>query len=80
MKHLIGIRREDKNIWEKRVPLIPEHVKKLKDEFDINTVIQPFPARAFADDEYRQAGAEVNEDISAAPVIFGVKEIPIKLI
>ena len=80
MNNLIGIRREDKNIWEKRVPLIPEHVKKLKEEHEINVVIQPFPARAFSDDEFRQAGAEVNEDISAAPVIFGVKEIPIKLL
>jgi saccharopine dehydrogenase (NAD+, L-lysine-forming) len=76
----IGIRREDKNIWERRVPLIPEHVKKLKDQFNIQTVLQPFPKRAFTEEEYIKAGAVFNEDLSECPVILAVKEIPIKLI
>jgi len=80
MKRIIGIRREDKNIWERRVPLIPEHVKKLKEEFGIETIIQPFERRAFADNEYTEAGATVKEDLSEAPTIFAVKEIPIPLL
>ena len=80
MKKIIGIRREDKNIWERRVPLIPEHVKKLKEEHGIETIIQPFERRAFLDKEYEEAGAIVKEDLSECPTVFAVKEIPIKLL
>ena len=27
----IGIRREDKNIWERRTPVVPEQVRELRD-------------------------------------------------
>ncbi len=80
MKKVIGIRKEDKNIWERRVPLIPKHIKKLKDEFGIHTVVEPFERRAFSDDEFLNAGAEINTDLSGCPVIFAVKEIPTKLL
>lgn len=76
----IGIRKEDKNVWERRVPLIPGHVKKLKSEFDITTLVEPFERRTFTDNEYKEAGAEVTPDYNDAPVIFAVKEIPIKLL
>lgn len=80
MKKIIGIRREDKNIWERRVPLTPEHVKKLNDQFDINTVIQPFPRRAFSADDYKSAGAKVKEDLTECPLVVAVKEIPSELL
>ncbi len=80
MKRLVGIRREDKNIWERRVPLTPEHVKILKEKENIDFIVQPFERRAFLDDEYREAGAKVDENISEAPFIFAVKEIPVKLL
>ncbi len=80
MKKLIGIRREDKNIWERRVPLIPEHLKKIKDEHGIDTIIQPFERRAFLENEFTEVGVTIKEDLSEAPVIFAVKEIPIPLL
>lgn len=80
MKSIIGIRREDKNIWERRVPLIPEHIKNLKDNFGIETIIQPFEKRAFSDKEFEDAGALVQENTSECPVVIAVKEIPIKLL
>ena len=80
MTKLLGIRREDKNIWEKRVPLIPEDVKELKDKYGIETVIQPNDNRAFSDDEYLDAGANVDPDISRCSHIVAVKEIPVNLI
>lgn len=80
MKKLIGIRREDKNIWERRVPLIPEHLEKLKNNFEIEAIIQPFERRAFLDSEFIEAGASIKEDLSKAPVVFAVKEIPIPLL
>lgn len=76
MEKVIGIRREDKNQWERRVPLIPDHVKELKEKYDIKTIIQPSKIRIFPDQEFQKAGAEVNEDLSAASVVLAVKEIP----
>jgi alpha-aminoadipic semialdehyde synthase len=79
MQKIIGIRREDKNQWERRVPLIPEHVRFLKEKHGIHTIVQPSANRIFTDDEFRAAGAEINEDLGKAQTIFAVKEIPIEL-
>lgn len=76
MKKIIGIRREDKNEWERRVPLIPRDIRWLKETSSISAVVQPSPVRIFSDDEFRQAGAEISEDLGQAEVIFAVKEIP----
>ena len=76
MGKIIGLRREDKNRWERRVPLSPEHVRELKEKHGIHTIVQPSPTRIFSDSEYRAAGAEINEDLSRARVVFAVKEIP----
>ena len=76
MEQIIGIRREDKNQWERRVPLTPMDVKELKEKFGIKTIIQSSPIRIFKDEEYEKAGAEVNEDLNRASVILAVKEIP----
>ncbi len=80
MKKIIGVRREDKNIWERRVPIIPEHVKKLKENFGIETVLQSFKTRAFSDQEFLNAGGIIKEDLSECPIVFAVKEVPIKLL
>jgi alpha-aminoadipic semialdehyde synthase len=74
---IIGIRRADKNKWEKRTPLIPEDVKYLKEKFGIQTLIQPSTIRAYTNDQYLNVGAEVVEDIQEANTIFAVKEIPL---
>lgn len=79
MTKIIGIRREDKNEWERRVPLTPESVKELKEKFGIHTIIQPSKIRTFNDDEYEKAGAEINENLGKADTILAVKEIPIQL-
>ncbi len=80
MKKLLGIRKEDKNIWERRVPLIPEHVKRLKEDFGIDTILQPFERRSINRSEYENAGAVFNDDLSDCPVIMAVKEIPVDLL
>jgi len=77
MKYKIGIRREDKNKWERRVPLIPKHVKELIESHAIEVYLQPSPIRIFSEDEYIQAGAKIQEDLSECPIIFAVKEIPL---
>ena len=72
----IAIRREDKNKWERRVPITPKHVKELLANEGIEVVVQPSEIRAFSDQEFEKAGAIIQEDISQCPVTFAVKEIP----
>lgn len=76
----IGIRREDKNRWERRVPLVPGDIAALKARHDLSFVVQPSPIRVFGDAEYAAAGAEVAEDLSAAGIVVAVKEIPLELL
>lgn len=73
----VGIRREDKNKWESRVPLIPEDIERLIQARDIDVLIQPSSIRAYTDQEYEEAGALVQEDLSECDLILAVKEIPI---
>jgi alanine dehydrogenase len=77
MKARIGIRREDKSHWERRVPVTPEDVRKLEQEHGIEVWVQPSPIRAFSGEEFTQAGATVQEDLSPCPIIFAVKEMPL---
>lgn len=72
----LGIRREDKNRWERRVPLTPLHVEELVREQGRTVVVQPSPLRIFPDAEYRRAGARLSEDLSDCRMILGVKEVP----
>jgi saccharopine dehydrogenase (NAD+, L-lysine-forming) len=76
MATLIGIRREDKSRWERRVPLAPRQVRSLRDKYEIKFCVQPSPVRVFREDEFEKAGAVVQDDLSPAPVILAVKEIP----
>ncbi len=80
MSGIIGIRREDKNIWERRVPLIPDDILNLKKKYNIRTIIQPSNIRIFSDEEYQYSDAKVSEDLSSASTIFAVKEIPVEFL
>ena len=80
MQKYYGIRREDKNRWERRVPIIPEHVKELEETCGIRAVIQPSDLRIYPDDAYAAAGADVSEDLGKAQTVFAVKEIPADLL
>jgi saccharopine dehydrogenase (NAD+, L-lysine-forming) len=73
----IGIRREDKSHWERRVPVTPDDATKLKKEHGVEVWVQPSPIRVFTEDQFTQAGAVVQEDLSPCSIIFAVKEIPV---
>ena len=73
--YLLGVRREDKNPFERRSPLTPEHVARLRDQ-GVQVTLQPSPKRIFSDEEYRQAGGLIAEGLDACQVILGIKEIP----
>ena len=73
----LGIRREDKHAWERRVPLTPNAVRRLT-EAGHHVVVQTSPIRIFDDANYRAAGAIMREDLGACDVVLAVKEIPIE--
>lgn len=77
-KPRIGIRREDKHQWERRVPLTPDAVASLVAR-GFEVVVQPSEIRVFDDEAYRRAGARVAEDLDGCAVVLAVKEIPIEL-
>ena len=80
MTQCVGIRREDKSIWERRVPLTPDDARTLRENEGVLVRVQPSPTRVITAEEFREAGVEVDEDLSACPVIVGVKEIPKELL
>lgn len=79
-KFIIGIRREDKNPWEARVPIIPEHVAKLVKDHGIEVLVQKSDLRAIKEEEFIRAGAKIVEDLSPCSTIFAVKEIPVRFL
>ncbi|MFN8180024.1 MAG: hypothetical protein U0167_18975 [bacterium] len=73
---VLGIRREDRSIWERRTPLVPEDVAALvRAGFEVH--VQSAPQRCFADEEFRRAGAKVRPTVDGADVVLGIKEIPL---
>jgi saccharopine dehydrogenase (NAD+, L-lysine-forming) len=78
MKMRIGIRREDKNPWERRAVLIPTHVREILKDNPLEIWLQPSSIRVFSDRDYLQEGARIEENLAPCPIIFAVKEIPLQ--
>ncbi|MBR4338247.1 MAG: hypothetical protein IKP91_08435 [Bacteroidaceae bacterium] len=75
---IIGLIKETKIPEDNRVALSPTQVAKLNAEFpESEIVVQSSEIRAFTDDEYRQAGVKVVDDLSDCDVLFGIKEAQI---
>uniref|UniRef100_A0A4W6DQM5 Aminoadipate-semialdehyde synthase n=1 Tax=Lates calcarifer TaxID=8187 RepID=A0A4W6DQM5_LATCA len=72
---VMAIRREDVNPWERRAPLAPRHVKELT-HAGVKVLVQPSNRRAIHEKYYMKAGAVIQEDISEASLIIGVKRPP----
>lgn len=74
--HTIGILRECKNKWERRVALTPNEVKQIV-AMGIRVLVQSSSNRCYSDDQFEDAGAIIQDDMNEASVIFGVKEVPV---
>lgn len=72
----LGIIKETKNKWEKRVSLNPNAVESLLKK-GIKVKVQSSPIRIYKDEEYRSIGAEIVEELNDCDMIIGVKEIPL---
>ena len=68
---------ETYGLWERRAPLSPEHVATLVNQ-GYPVVVQPSSRRVFTDAHYGAAGAKLSEDLSAANVVLGVKQVAVK--
>jgi alanine dehydrogenase len=80
MKQLmLGILRETKDPPDKRVPLTPLQCQELESEFkNLKIVVQPSGYRCFSDEEYRERGITLQEDLSGCEILLGVKEVKIE--
>ncbi|XP_076056603.1 lysine ketoglutarate reductase/saccharopine dehydrogenase isoform X2 [Oratosquilla oratoria] len=72
----LAIRREDQSVWERRAPLGPSQVRQLVRD-GARVIVQPSNRRAYPMQAYQNAGAKIQEDISDAPIVIGVKQVPI---
>ncbi len=72
----IGIRREDKDAWEARVPLVPDDLGALMRACEMSVTVQPSPQRVFTDDDFAGVGAVIDEDLGGCEIVLAVKEIP----
>jgi saccharopine dehydrogenase (NAD+, L-lysine-forming) len=78
MPFTIGLIREGKTPPDKRVPLTPKKCVEAQATFPgLRVVAQTSPIRSYADQEYRDLGIEVRDDVSDCDVLMGVKEVPI---
>jgi len=75
MKNTIGIVRETKNQWERRVPLTPDDLQYLLSEYSFKTIIQPSDTRIFKNEAYQKTGAVIQNDLSGCDLIIGIKEV-----
>ncbi len=74
-----GIITERKNPPDRRVVFSPEALLKLKNTFpEASIKVEHSDIRVFSDDDYKNLGFEVANDISDCDVFFGVKEVPIE--
>jgi len=75
-RNTLGIRRETKSPFERRVPLTPEAVGMLIRSTGARVLVERFPRRVFPDEAYEAAGATLVDDASDADLVIGVKEVP----
>ncbi|KAF8530178.1 Saccharopine dehydrogenase-domain-containing protein [Hysterangium stoloniferum] len=74
----IGLRREDPGrLWERRCPLTPDAIEELVNGEAIRVIVQDCNRRVFGVDEFRKAGAIIQNDLSTAHIILGIKEVPL---
>ena len=74
----IGILRERKNPPDRRVVLSPKKCAELLKIYpQLEIKVESSDSRFFSDEDYRNEGVEVVNDISNCEVLLGVKEVPI---
>ena len=74
----IGIIKEGKIPVDKRVALSPTACQEVVKKFpEVEIVVQPSQIRCYKDQEYVDAGFQLQENMSDCDVLLGIKEVPI---
>jgi saccharopine dehydrogenase (NAD+, L-lysine forming) len=74
---IIGLLQEQKIPVDNRVALTPGQCKWLKrKEAGIDIWVQSCDNRCFSDQEYKNAGIKVVDDLSECDILLGIKEVP----
>ncbi|MFE3866505.1 NAD(P)-dependent oxidoreductase [Flavobacterium sp. LS2P90] len=74
-----GIIKERKNPPDRRVVFSPDELAKIKQLYqDASIKVESSDIRIFTDEQYKNLGIEVANDISDCDVLFGVKEVPLE--
>ncbi|MDO7850098.1 NAD(P)-dependent oxidoreductase [Hymenobacter convexus] len=78
MSLTIGLIRESKTPPDKRVPLTPKKCTEALSLFPgLRLVVQSSAVRSYSDQEYRDLGLKVRDDVTDCDVLMGVKEVAI---
>ena len=73
-----GIIKERKNPPDRRVVFTPMELVRLKTEHPgVQIKVESSDIRIFSDQQYKDFGIEVVDDVADCDVLFGVKEVPI---
>jgi saccharopine dehydrogenase (NAD+, L-lysine-forming) len=73
----IGLIHEGKIPSDSRVALTPKQCRFLKDHLSLEILVQHSPTRCYSDEEYLEFDIPVVEDVSAADILIGIKEVPV---
>lgn len=74
----IALIKENKTPPDRRVVLSPNACSSLLNKYpELGIKVEPSEIRIFTDDEYRDAGITVTDELSDCEVFLGVKEVPI---
>jgi saccharopine dehydrogenase (NAD+, L-lysine-forming) len=75
---LVGLLREGRTPPDRRVALTPKKCVELQTTYPgLRVRVQPSPHRAYSDQEYRDLGIEVAEDLLPCDLLLAVKEVPV---
>ncbi len=74
----IGLIREGKTPADQRVPLTPKKSVEAQTTYPgLQVVVQSSLVRSYSDQEYRDLGLSVQDDVADCDLLLGVKEVPV---
>ncbi|MDF1546509.1 MAG: NAD(P)-dependent oxidoreductase [Bacteroidales bacterium] len=77
-KYKVGILRETKTPPDRRVAIPPKQAVELLKKFqNVEIFVQPSDIRAYSDQEYKELGLSLQEDLTNCDILIGVKEVKI---
>lgn len=75
----IGLLKETKTPTDNRVALTPLQIQQLAKKYpNAEFFVQSSNVRAFSDDEYKECGIKVTDNVNECDLLFGIKEADVK--